>query len=360
MKRRHFLAALTATPFACRLGLLPAALAEESPLEPGGPWRTFEITTHVTLPASAGEGRVWLPLAQSAGDYQTALALQWQGNGTVERVSDAHYGAPILRSTWHGGEGAPQELSVIQTVAVRGERHPAPLLPLTEAERRFWTAPTASASVDGLVLATAARLTAGRDQPRDRLRALYDWVIDHTYRDPDVPGCGTGDLRAILEQGRWGGKCADINSLLVGLARAAGFPAREVYGLRVAPSADHPSLGRTGDVSKAQHCRAEVFLEDEGWFPVDPADVRKVVLEEKVVLESPGGRTLRDRMFGRWEMNWVSYNSATDLRLPGGNDDQQPEFCFLMYPCGFTGTGRLPCLDPARFRYEIRAREVAA
>ena len=78
-----------------------------------------------------------------------------------------------------------------------------------------------------------------------------------------------------------GGKCADLNGLYVGLARAAGLPARDVYGLRVAPSRfGYVSLGvRSHIVTKAQHCRAEVYLNDLGWVPVDPADVRKVMLE---------------------------------------------------------------------------------
>jgi transglutaminase-like putative cysteine protease len=40
------------------------------------------------------------------------------------------------------------------------------------------------------------------------------------------------------------------------------LPARGVYGLRVADSRfGYRSLGKSGDVSKAQHCRAEVWLE---------------------------------------------------------------------------------------------------
>ena len=70
--------------------------------------------------------------------------------------------------------------------------------------------------------------------------------------------------------------------LYVGLARAAGLPARDLYGLRIAPSKfGYKSLGIKSEiVTKAQHCRAEVFLANFGWVPVDPADVRKVMLEE--------------------------------------------------------------------------------
>ncbi len=76
--------------------------------------------------------------------------------------------------------------------------------------------------------------------------------MDNTNRDPDTPGCGFGDIRAMLESGNLGGKCADINGLMTGLARAAGFPARDVYGVRVAPSRDLRCLGATGDLSRAR------------------------------------------------------------------------------------------------------------
>ena len=273
---------------------------------------------------------------------------------------DARYGAPLVHNVWGKDSHFPRQYEMRQTVAVRDRgEHWFSLRPLTEAERKFWTAPTESMPLDGVVLTTAAKITAGKGLPRERLRAIYDWVIDHTHRDPDVPGCGRGDVREMLETGRLGGKCADINGLMVGLARAAGFPARDVYGIRVADSELFPSLGASGDVSKAQHCRAEVFLDAVGWFPVDPADVCKVMLAEKLAPDSPEIRALRDRLFGRWEMNWVGYNSATDIELPGvDGKTHKPEFPFLMYPCAATPDGNRPCLDPATFRYEITAREI--
>ena len=48
----------------------------------------------------------------------------------------------------------------------------------------------------------------------------------------------------MLESGNLGGKCADLNALFVGLARSVGIPARDVYGIRVAPSKyGYKSLG---------------------------------------------------------------------------------------------------------------------
>ena len=86
----------------------------------------------------------------------------------------------------------------------------------------------------------------------------------------------------MLESKNFGGKCADLNALFVGLARASGIPARDVWGIRVGKSASElKSLGLSSEnATRAQHCRAEVYLTGYGWVPVDPADVRKVALEE--------------------------------------------------------------------------------
>src|SRR6204780_1450681 len=147
----------------------------------------------------------------------------------------------------------------------------------------------------------------------------------------------------MLEAKDLGGKCADLNALYVGLARSAGLPARDVYGIRIAKSElGYKSLGASTEiVSKAQHCRAEVHIGGYGWVPVDPADVRKVALEEP-----PGNRPLddemvkaaRSRLFGSWEMNWVAYNFAHDVSLPGSSGKP---VAFLMYPQAETAVGRI-------------------
>jgi transglutaminase-like putative cysteine protease len=210
------------------------------------------------------------------------------------------------------------------------------------------------------VKATVTEITSGARTDIEKARAIYEWIVENTFRDPKTRGCGVGDIRFMLESKDLGGKCADLNALYVGLARAAGLPARDVYGIRVAKSElGYKSLGTLSEnVTKAQHCRAEVYLTAYGWVPVDPADVRKVALEEP-----PGNRSLNDdmvmkargRLFGSWEMNWIAYNFAHDVRLPGSS---RAPIGFLMYPQAETADGRLDCLDPDDFQYEITAKEI--
>ena len=146
------------------------------------------------------------------------------------------------------------------------------------------------------------------------------------------------------------------------MARAIGLPARDVYGLRLVKSQfGYRSLGAgTDNVTRAQHCRAEVWLSGFGWVPVDPADVRKVVLEEKAApttIDDPLVKAVRPKLFGAWEMNWLAYNVAHDLKLPGSSG---PAIPFLMYPQAENAAGRFDSLDPDNFKYRISSREITA
>lgn len=360
MRRRSLFSASAGLAVA---SLAPAALprsgAQAAPAGRPAAWRHYEITTKVDLQQVPGAAQLWLPLAQTAGGHQASLGLDWQSQGRGRLLRDARYGAEMLKLDW-AGDG-PKMVTVTQRVTTRDRLGGESALALTAAERAFWLEPTESVPLDGIVRATAQRIIAGKEGPKAQLRALYDWVVLNTARNPETPGCGFGDVRGMLESGSLSGKCADINGLMTGLARGAGFPARDVYGIRVAPSEQFRTMGATSEnISRAQHCRTEVFLEGEGWFPMDPADVRKVVLDHKLAVDSPEVLALRDRLFGGWEMNWIGYNSATDIVLPEAGAAQKPNFAFLMYPCAFTSQGQPDCLNPAQFQYEITARALTA
>ena len=347
MHRRHLLA--SAAGLAAVGSGARARAAEAAAPAPG--WRAYDLVTSIDLQATDGPADLWLPLAAAApGPWQSAEPARVETNGVAQTVRDPRYGAAMLQVRWTA-PGGPRTLRTTQRIATR-DRAGGDGRGLSAAERVFWTAPASSLPTSGLVASTAARVTLGRAEPRARLRAIYDWVVDNTFRDGATRGCGTGDIENMLATGRMGGKCADINSLTVGLCRAAGIPARDVYGVRLGPSSYVKVLGASGsDVTHAQHCRAEAWLDGEGWFALDPADVRKVVLEAKVAIDSPEARAQRERLFGGWEMNWAAYNSATDVALPGAV--RRPEENFLMYPLAMTPAGELDQLDPANFRYTL-------
>jgi len=327
-------------------------------------WRRFEVMTRVEVVKPVGATRVWVPgaLVQET-PYQQTIANTFNAPGGkarfVERKDDA-LGIVVAEFP----AGVAPVVTVTSRIATRnysvdvGAQHAAPLDP----NLKHFLRPTRLLPTDGIVKDKADEITRGAKSDVDKARAIYDWIVDHTFRKPTTRGCGLGDIRFMLETGDLGGKCADLNALFVGLARASGLPARDVYGIRVARSElGYKSLGAASDhVTKSQHCRAEVHLESYGWVPVDPADVRKVVLEEP-----PGNRPLDDamvtaaraRLFGSWEMNWMAYNFAHDVELPGSRGAPLP---FLMYPQAETAEGRIDSLDPDAFKYEIVARALTS
>jgi transglutaminase-like putative cysteine protease len=352
MRRRAFLQAGGAALLA---GSARRAAAHEG-------WHAYEVTTRLAISGATGVTRAWIPLPlPERTAYQRTAGDTWTGNAAaVTEWTDEVYGARLLHAEWPASEKTPR-LEVVSRVATRDHAGDPDGPPLTArlAPGGPWLQPSRLMPLDGIVRTRALEITAGRTSDVAKARAIYDWVVENTFRDPAVRGCGRGDIATLLQTGALGGKCADLNALFVGLARAAGVPAREVFGLRVAPSATFASLGQAGDVTRSQHCRAEFYAAGQGWIPVDPADVRKVILEEP-----PRGRTLADPLvvkarrdfFGFWEMNWIAYNRAHDIALPGAAGDVVP---FLMYPQCETGGTRKDSLAPETFSYEITSRETA-
>ena len=234
---------------------------------------------------------------------------------------------------------------------------------LDAADRAYWLQPTVLIPTDGIVRETALKAVGDARTDEEKVRRLYDWVVSNAFRDPKVRGCGVGDIKTMLETGNLGGKCADLNALYVGLARSVGVPARDVYGVRLAPSAfGYKTLsGNSASLKGSQHCRAEVFLQAHGWVAMDPADVAKVMREEtptwiKTVAD-PVVAPVYQALYGGWEGNWVGFNTAHDVALPGS---RLGRLGFLMYPVAEDKQGRFDSYAPDDFKYQIPAKEIQA
>jgi hypothetical protein len=364
MNRRNFIKSATLLTAATWGGSrLAFAAGNAFNPSPANGWRVFEVTTRAELAKTESATRVWLPLPSvEEAAWIKPMGNLWQGNAADVQVhQDAAYGARMLLARWEAGEAAPViEVTNRFATCDRAIRlgQMGKVTSLDKATTRLYTRSTLLLPTDGIVKQTAVDITRGARTDLDKAKAIYEWIVDNTARNPKTRGCGIGDIRGMLETGNLTGKCADLNALYVGLARAVGLPARDVYGIRVADSRfGYKSLGKSGDISKAQHCRAEVWLSGFGWVPVDPADVRKVVLEEKpgLTLKDEVVVAAREKLFGAWEMNWLAFNFAHDLKLPGSTGTAIP---FLMYPQGENAAGRFDSLDPEGFRYKITSREI--
>jgi transglutaminase-like putative cysteine protease len=362
MNRRSF---LRMNGSICASWALTKALPVLADTPPATGWRTFEVVTRVELLKPDGVSHIWLPAPLIRDTpYQKTISTRFTAEGGTATLSKDKQSALGVVSATYPADSNP---ALTLTCRVSLKNYTVDLSsrgtasPVSRAELNYFLQPSQYVPTDGIVRQTALKATTGATTDMEKARAIYEWVVENTFRDPKVRGCGRGDIRFMLESGDMGGKCADLNALYVGLARSVGLPARHVYGLRIAKSElGYKSLGvPTDKATKGQHCRAEVYLREHGWVPVDPADVRKVALEEP-----PGNRPLndqivsraRDHLFGSWEMNWMAYNYAHDVELPGSANKP---LVYFMYPQAETSGERIDPFDPDNFKYEITVKEIS-
>lgn len=297
---RFPLAALFAVSFffAFLLSVKPSPAAE----------RRVAVTVDVKLaaPVNAHRVRLWIPYPMSDENQQITDVAVTGNYSALGVYREGAFGNPILYAEWN----VPANGRTL-TYSFRAARKevvtkpvPGKEPPIAGKELGKFLAPTVPGGVEGAVKEYSRKITSGRKTTLEKAKAVYDWIVDNMRRDPGVKGCGLGDVQAIL--GTLGGKCADISSVFVALARAAGIPAREVFGIRLPE-------GKEGDMTKAQHCWAEFYLPGMGWVVVDPADVRKAILERKLTLEE--AKPLREYYFGAVDENRIAFGTGRDIVL---------------------------------------------
>lgn len=285
--------------------------------------RKVSVTIHVNLnaPADASTVRLWIPYAMS-DEHQDITDVNINGNYTSTGIyRDARFGNHMLYAEW---KEAKKERVLIYSFNVKRKEHvtkdfPKRELSLSEDEFSKYLEPRGNFPTGGKIKRYAHKITKGKKTTRAKARAVYDWIVDNMHRDPNVKGCGFGEVERLLETK--GGKCADIHSVFVYLARAAGIPAREVFGSRI-------PKGKEGNITKAQHCWAEFYLPGYGWVVVDPADVRKAILEQNLTLEQ--AKPLREYYFGAVDESRIAFGTGRDIML---NPSQSGgPLNYFMYP----------------------------
>ncbi len=318
------------------LSALPALASSQS--------GTVTMEFDLTAQPEGKTVKLWLPYPVS-NHQQLVDQISWQGDYAEAAVyTDQENGNPILFARWK--DDARSRKMTLRFHVERTEQQRINLtdrgIAIDPAVFARYLAATSLGPVDGPVKAQADAMTAGHEGILAKARAIYDWTVDNSFRDPKTRGCGLGNVPQLLN--RPGGKCADISSLYVALARAAGVPAREILGLRLGKKA-------TTDITGWQHCWAEFYLPGTGWVAVDPADVRKAMLKQKLQLDDPKVAELREYFFGTIDPYRIKLSEGRDLTL---NPPQQGlAINYLMYPFAQVDGQTIDWLEPSTFKYRI-------
>jgi transglutaminase-like putative cysteine protease len=316
----------------------------------GAAQRAGVVTLEVDLSAQpAGkEARLWVPYPLSDRN-QVVSDIRVTGNFASSGVySDRTHGTPMLYAEWPR-EATSRTLSFSFRVERRevAQRN----LPATEpawspADYADYLLPTSLGPTTGEVKTLADRITKGSHTNLDKARAIYNWTVENMYRDPDTRGCGLGDVCLLLK--RPGGKCTDISSVFIALCRAAGVPAREIFGIRLGKKAEE-------DISTYQHCWVEFFVPGYGWVSADPADVRKAMLVEKLAPDNPKTKEYRAYFWGGIDPYRVALAKGRDLRL---NPPQAgTPLNTFGYPYAEIGGKPLDFYNPKGFSYRYLYRD---
>lgn len=195
--------------------------------------------------------------------------------------------------------------------------------------------------IDGIIAEIAKKATAGKTTTLEKARAIYDWTVENTKRDPNVKGCGLGIVEQTITVRS--GKCADISSVYVALARSVGVASREVFGLRLGKKEKQNMTG-------GYHCWAEFYLPGTGWIPVDPSDVRKYMLKNNKTLNEV--KDLREYFFGSVDEFRVALKrGGRGVTLVPPQKDAPVNY--LMYPYAEVNGKALDYFDPNDFTYSV-------
>jgi transglutaminase-like putative cysteine protease len=285
--------------------------------------RRAEVIFKINLktPENCKDVRLWIPYPVS-DENQTVEDVKIDGNYSSHGIyKEKEFGNSILYAEWKN----PAKDRIL-TYAFKVKRKEVIRKDFPENEPSFnkaeferYLTPTSLSPTSGKVKETAENITGDKKIILTKARAIYDWIVDNMYRDPQIKGCGIGEVERLLES--LGGKCGDIHSVYVALARSVGVPSREIFGIRI------PN-GKEGDMTKAQHCWAEFYLPGYGWVPIDPADVRKIMLEKNLKLGEE--KEFREYYFGAIDESRIAYGMGRDLILTPPQKDGRLNY--FMYP----------------------------
>jgi hypothetical protein len=261
----------------------------------------FEFRYQATLPAIAGLGRCWLPLAGSDA-FQQVTVKSISVPGKRQTLTDRAHGNQVLFLELGPADGG-KPIEIVYEVE-RLEKGAYADDPASAAKH---LGPERMVPSDERLKAVAEKAVAGRRGDLMRARALYDQVIDQMRYMKFGEGWGQGD--AVRACSTLYGNCTDFHAYFIGLARAVGIPARFAIGAAI------PSERNDGGID-GYHCWAE-FYADGKWWPVDVSEADKF-------------SALSMYYFGHHPANRFEFSHGRDLELDPG--PASGPINFLAYP----------------------------
>ena len=306
---------------------------------------TLTFTLKPTVEKDSKKIDLWVPYPMS-DEFQTISNISVTGNYETRAIyRDPGSEAVYLHVTWNHPTKQPECIMQFH-ISQKDRRNKE----IKESASEYpeivsrYMGPTPFIPANDLeIQQIAIKATEGKKGTLEKAQGIYDWVVENTFRDPAVKGCGLGLPLRTLKKFKGGGKCADLSAVFVTIARAAGIPARDIYGLRLGSPKD-------GDVTSGFHCWAEFYLPGTGWVMVDPADVRKMMLVHKLELDNPDTDDWRAFFWGGDDLFRLTLEkNSRGVHLNGANEVVP----YFMYPAAQVDGKMLDYFDAKSFTYQV-------
>jgi transglutaminase-like putative cysteine protease len=304
---------------------------------------TFNVTIRTN--DTAETVHLWLPYPVS-NENQKIENITITGNYNYNGIyREGIYGNMIIYSEWNDPQEFPNlnfSFDIWRTeIITKNFPNDEGELPV---EMQKYLQPTSLAPNTGIVKDVSDEVTEGKTTILSKATAIYDYLVEHGERDPNLNFCGDGDVCKLLQNLR--GKCVDFSSVFVALSRTAGVPAREILGTRIS---------KDGDITGAYHCRAEFYLPNYGWVTVDPSDVAKLMLKENLDINDTKVVKTRDYFFGAQTETYVDLSTGRDIIL---NPEQEAgPLNYFVYPYTEINGVALDYISQEYLKYTITFQE---
>lgn len=273
----------------------------------------FRYLVHVSAPpAGSHQLRVWVPLPYE-DSYQSISGLRIQAPVPYEMRRETEYRDRYAYFDV-GGDHLKTPFDVDVTFHATRREHRVSLQPVSDSkaevasvEITHFLQPDRLVPIDGQIGELSQQQTAGAKDSVEKAHRIYDYVVATMHYDHDGSGWGRGD--AVWACNAKHGNCTDFHSLFIGMARAAGIPARFEIGFPL------PANANDGAIS-GYHCWAEFYVDKIGWIPIDASEAWK-------------NPAKRDYFFGATDANRVMFSLGRDIRLsPPQADDALNYFVY--------------------------------
>jgi len=262
----------------------------------------------------AGQSRLWLPLPQS-DEHQAIHKLSLESPVAHTTGSDKEYG-----NAYAVFQPTAAQLSAGYDVTLKFDvtrheyakdlaaRRDAALDVQKDAMLQRYLRPDKLVPLNATIAELAKEQTAGARSAEEKAHRIYNYVATTMRYDKSGEGWGRGDAMWACDSKR--GNCTDFHSVLIGMMRSSGIPARFEIGFPL------PEGKSEGDIP-GYHCWAEFYLDGIGWVPVDASEASK-------------NPAKRDYFFGAVDADRVRFTYGRDIRL--SPDQKGDPLNYFIYP----------------------------